>query len=119
VKQTAKQKDGDRKEEVHKTKDKSKHKTKIEEEAENQEVKKSKNKKKEENREVKKSKNKKKEENEENEENEEKKDKQGRFVELGAQWIHGRGENPLWLFCIKNSLRILQVGVSKHVHTLH
>ncbi len=99
MKQTAKQKDGDRKEEVHKTKDKSKQKAKIEEEAENQEVKKSKNKKKE--------------------ENEEKKDKQGRFVELGAQWIHGRGENPLWLFCIQNSLRILQVGVPKHVHTLH
>lgn len=22
----------------------------------------------------------------------------GDWVELGAQWIHGRGENPLWKF---------------------
>lgn len=23
------------------------------------------------------------------------------WLELGAQWIHGRGENPLWKFCQK------------------
>ena len=21
------------------------------------------------------------------------------WIELGAQWIHGQGENPLWKFC--------------------
>ena len=24
--------------------------------------------------------------------------KNGRKLELGAQWIHGRGDNPLWKF---------------------
>jgi hypothetical protein len=32
-------------------------------------------------------------------------------LELGAQWIHGRGENPLWKFCLQNQLRIRQVNV--------
>ncbi len=32
-------------------------------------------------------------------------------LELGAQWIHGRGENPLWKFCLQNQLPIRQVNV--------
>ena len=26
-------------------------------------------------------------------------DKNQDYLELGAQWIHGRGANPLWQFC--------------------
>ena len=29
----------------------------------------------------------------------------GDWVELGAQWIHGRGENPLWKFVQENQVR--------------
>jgi monoamine oxidase len=28
----------------------------------------------------------------------------GDWVELGAQWIHGRGENPLWKFVQENKV---------------
>ena len=35
------------------------------------------------------------------------------FLELGAQWIHGRGANPLWQFCLQNGLPIRQVNSTK------
>ena len=28
----------------------------------------------------------------------------GDWAELGAQWIHGRGENPLWKFVQENKV---------------
>ena len=28
----------------------------------------------------------------------------GDWIELGAQWIHGRGTNPLWLFVNKTKV---------------
>ena len=28
----------------------------------------------------------------------------GGFVELGAQWIHGRGDNPVWQYVLNNNL---------------
>ncbi len=31
----------------------------------------------------------------------------GDVVELGAQWIHGQGENPLWKFVQENQVRHL------------
>ena len=30
--------------------------------------------------------------------------KNGNVIELGAQWIHGRGENPLWKFVVENKV---------------
>lgn len=29
----------------------------------------------------------------------------GHYLELGAQWIHGRGDNPLWKFVHENKVR--------------
>ena len=26
------------------------------------------------------------------------------WIELGAQWIHGRGKNPLWKFCLEKKV---------------
>jgi hypothetical protein len=60
---------------------------------------------------------KKEEENENKKENNKKKRKKKEekeergALELGAQWIHGRGENPLWKFCLHNQLPIRQVNV--------
>ncbi len=28
----------------------------------------------------------------------------GDWIEKGAQWIHGRGNNPLWEFVVKNQV---------------
>lgn len=28
----------------------------------------------------------------------------GHYLELGAQWIHGRGENPLWKFVTEHNV---------------
>jgi len=30
----------------------------------------------------------------------------GNWVELGAQWIHGRGDNPLWKFVQEHQVAI-------------
>jgi len=35
----------------------------------------------------------------------------GDWIEKGAQWIHGRGKNPLWEFVVKNQ-------VTLHYHSL-
>ena len=29
------------------------------------------------------------------------------WIELGAQWIHGRDYNPLWLFCQEKKVGLL------------
>jgi len=34
----------------------------------------------------------------------------GKFVELGAQWIHGRGENPVWKYVLNNNLPVSDDG---------
>ncbi len=37
----------------------------------------------------------------------------GDWIELGAQWIHGQGKNPLWKFVQKNKvlIRLLQSNI--------
>lgn len=38
--------------------------------------------------------------------------KNGKWLELGAQWIHGKGQNPLWKFVQKHKvIKAVQVSV--------
>jgi protoporphyrinogen oxidase len=30
----------------------------------------------------------------------------GGFIELGAQWIHGKDENPLWKYVVENQVPV-------------
>jgi monoamine oxidase len=39
------------------------------------------------------------------------KEKGGDYLELGAQWIHGRGSNPLWKFCRLNGLQFQEAKI--------
>lgn len=36
--------------------------------------------------------------------------KNGNVIELGAQWIHGRGENPLWKFVMKHKVMMMMTS---------
>ena len=35
-------------------------------------------------------------------------------VELGAQWIHGRGENPVWKYVNENNITGREWGLNWH-----
>lgn len=39
--------------------------------------------------------------------------KDGNVIELGAQWIHGRGENPLWKFVQEHKVSICNRTITR------
>jgi monoamine oxidase len=38
----------------------------------------------------------------------------GKWIEMGAQWIHGQGKNPLWKFVLEKQVFYLTHYVTFH-----